>query len=187
MSKPVEEKRIITCTYRGFIYQLGQVGPIVHPVAVPYSKVRSLISMGAQVYEYDPATGKSILLTLENIADPNRWKNDDATPPMPVVKPGVTKLPEPVSENIVSESNESSDQDSEDIEGTTSDESNSDEIDPNANLYNNSDLTTEEFLAKFQIPMSDDGKVDESKILWNQLSNKKRRALREKVDSMNKD
>lgn len=189
MPKPVEEYRIITCGYRGFIYQLGQAGPIVHPVSVPYNKVRSLVSMGAEVYEHDLATGNSILLTLENIADPNRWVNDAANPPSPVVKPGVTKLPEKVEiDSHAEESTKSDPEVSDEIPeaSETSEEAHvTEDVDPNAGLYNNPNITVEDFMSQFQIPMTDDGKVDESKIRWDQLSNKKKRALREKVSAMN--
>jgi len=73
MNKKNDRKILITCPKVGFIPHLGMHGPIPNPLRVDYSICLSMIISGVKVYEVDPITRNTVLLTLDNIDDTNKF------------------------------------------------------------------------------------------------------------------
>lgn len=59
----------ILCNYSGYLSEIKQYGPIVHPAKVKKSEAISMMLAGAPVIIYDPATKNSYPLTIGNMND----------------------------------------------------------------------------------------------------------------------
>lgn len=73
MNKKNDRKILITCPKVGFIPHLGMQGPIPNPLRVDYTTCVNMIIAGVSLYEVDPATRNTVLLTLDNIDDENKF------------------------------------------------------------------------------------------------------------------
>lgn len=62
---------MITTTYRRYIPQLSTVGPVVVPIQVPINRCITMLAAGIPLYECDPATGRTVALSISNIFDDN--------------------------------------------------------------------------------------------------------------------
>lgn len=98
----------IRTNYRGFIPPLMQAGPIVNPLRCKVGDVISLIMGGMQVYQVDPPSGQSVLLTTENVLDDTKFIKkriakdaglENVPPVIDVI--GIPKEKEPSKEEVV--------------------------------------------------------------------------------------
>lgn len=162
MPKKIDEMMYILSPSRAYLEPIHIMGPIVHPVKISKSNVIKLLMNGTEVHQYYPDSGKTLKLTLRNINDPNRALvafnesvNPIEPPVNPVVKTGVKQIND-VKLNNAEESTTV-------IRDNTSDNSRTSVI--------------------ASLPLTESGKVDESKIEWQKYSKSERREIRSFIDS----
>lgn len=177
MPKKIDEQMYILSTSRAYLTYIGVMGPIVHPLKVSKSAVVKTIMSGAEVYEFIPKTKKTLKLTLGNINNPDRYeelKTEEEVAQRiiaPIEKPGVpVKTADPIKapdgtpiENL--ESNEVTPPNKEPIEDNS-----------------DAEVATEFTMPEFII---DDGKVNESNIMWSSYTKSQRREIRAKINEIN--
>lgn len=61
------EYMYILCNYNGYLHEIKQYGPIVHPAKVKKSEAVAMMIAGAPIVVYDPATKMTYPLTLDTM------------------------------------------------------------------------------------------------------------------------
>jgi len=67
------DRILVRTNYRGYIPEMSMAGPVTRPLLVPVKTVISMIMHGMQLYQVEKATGKSVLLTLQNVKDSTKF------------------------------------------------------------------------------------------------------------------
>lgn len=61
----------------GYIPQLRTYGPIVNPMKCPLSLCLSMLTAGVELHEFDPKTRAVVKLTVNNLYDKDKFKNEE--------------------------------------------------------------------------------------------------------------
>lgn len=61
----------------GYIPQLRTYGPIVNPIKCPLSLCLSMLTAGVELHEFDPKTRAVVKLTVNNLYDKDKFKNEE--------------------------------------------------------------------------------------------------------------
>lgn len=59
----------------GYLPALRQQGPIVNPLKVTVAVAKRALITQIELYEFDPKSGKAVLLTLKNLMDDTKFDN----------------------------------------------------------------------------------------------------------------
>lgn len=201
MAKKNPEYIHVLCTSRAYLAALNMMGPIVHPLKVTKKQAVALLMSGAKVYEYIPGSQLTFELTLSNVNDKSRYdflKQDEmkkkavqpttsvGIPVQPVeVKSEVEKKEEaPVVETPVQPEPEV-------ITPAVEEEAPADpepEVAPIVEEPVVEEQVVETAVSKvdsYEFTLNENGKVDESKINWNEFTKEERKALRTRINSIN--
>lgn len=197
MPKPREEYMHILCRDRAYLAPLGQMGPIVHPLKVNKKAVVKLLINGCTVYEVNPATGATVELTLTNINDNSRFEKQSQTAsptePSAPVKPtpvtGVSTEPSDAPAPADPETSQSEEQVVEDEKSGTSESAEaSQDSRPSTEEHETGTAQKSDPRSKveaYELVIKENGRVDETKIDWSGLTKEERRALRNRINTVN--
>ena len=61
----------------GYIPQLRTYGPIVNPMKCPSSLCLSMLTAGVELHEFNPKTRAVVKLTVNNLYDKDKFKNEE--------------------------------------------------------------------------------------------------------------
>lgn len=198
MAKKNPEYIHILCTSRAYLAALNMMGPIVHPLKVTKKQAVALLMSGAKVYEYIPGSQLTFELTLSNVNDKSRYdflKQDEMKKKAVQHTKSVGILVQPVEVKSEVEKKEEAPvvetQPEPKATPVVEEEAPADpepEVAPIVEEPVVEEQVVETAVSKvdsYEFTLNENGKVDESKINWNEFTKEERKALRTRINSIN--